>query len=196
MSFWPDGFGPHDDVVAALELVEIEAPSGVARFLLGVEGVFHDVNGTKWAGSQLLELSDLDWSRGGEATETVLVLSYFQDPAAPDLIAQLRASGDTAIRDAPVRFYLQPIASVEEFYAPVQPPILAATKTAAGLRYEFQGEVQRRLILTLEGPFALRQQRRGLFYNTSDHAALLGAANPSLEFTPLEDRQEEPLFAP
>lgn len=194
MSLLPEGFDPRAPIIGLLDLVSIEAPSGLYRFMVGQEGIFRDLAGNPWYGSQLISASALEWSRDGKAPGGSLTLNYFQDPTAPDLIDQLQASGDADIKGAPVRFYVQPLASHADLYAPRWAPVLVATKTAGTLRYEFQGDVQRSISLTLEGPAALRRTARGLNYTVADHARLIGAANPSLEYMPQIARPEEKLF--
>jgi hypothetical protein len=194
VSFWPSGFDPRADIVGYLRLASIDAPSGLARFMIGQDGVFIDSSGNSWYGSQLIEPSEISLSRNGEAPAAEVSLSYFQDPDAPDLIEQIRDSGDSAIAGSIVRFYLQPLTDVAQFYKPTFAPVLRATRAAADLRFEAQGDTVRKITLTLEGPFRARVSARGLFYTVSDHAALLGAANPSLQYMPQIDQQIEKLY--
>lgn len=194
MSLFPAGFGPRDEVAGILALVEIDAPSGLVRFMLGQDGRFTDSLGRDWWGAQVLQASALEWSRSGEAPAGQMAIAYFQDPDAPDLIADLRASGDAHLRGRSIRFYLQPIRDATDYAAPRSAPVLIATKTCGTLRFTAQGDLQRGLSLDIEGPFALRRAARGYFYTTADHAALIGAANPSLELMPQDQRQEETLF--
>lgn len=194
MSVLPEGFDPRAEVRGLLDLVSIEAPSSLYRFMVGQEGVFRDRNGHAWYGSQLISASPLEWSRDGKAPGGSLTLSYFQDPVAPDLIEQLQASEDADIKGAAVRFYVQPLASHADLYAPQWAPVLVATKTAGTLRYEFVGDLQRSITLNIEGPAALRRTARGLNYTVADHARLIGTPNPSLEYMPQIARPEEKLF--
>lgn len=194
MSFWPPGFDPRAEIKGFLRLADIDAPSGLARFMIGQDGVFTDVSGNTWTGSQLIEADAPALSRDGSAPEASVTLSYFQDPDASDLIDELKASGDIAIRGSLVRFYLQPIGDVAEFYAPRWAPILRATRLAAGLRIEATGDTVRRLTVTLEGPYRARVSRRGFLYTTDDHARLIGAPNPSLRYMPTDGQVLEKLF--
>lgn len=194
MSVLPEGFDPRAQIVGIMDLVSIEAPSGLARFMVGQEGVFRDRDGNAWYGSQLISASALAWSRDGKAPAGGLTLSYFQDPTAPDLIERLREGGDLEIRGAPVRFYIQPVNDRAELYAPRFAPILIATRAAGPVTVEIINDLQRSLSLAIEGPVALRRTARGLNYTVSDHARLIGSPNPSLEYMPQIARPEEKLF--
>ena len=194
MSFFPAGFDPRAEVVGFLDLVEIDAPSGPARFLLGMDGVFTDSSGNPWVGSTLIGASDIEWARGGTAPSERLEMTYFQDPDAPDLIAELRASGDAVLRGRAVRFYLQPVAEIAQLYAPASPPLLIATRTAGALTTRAEGATVRALSLDIEGPFAFRKARRSYYVTREDHEALIGEVNPSLSMVPTDTRQEELLF--
>lgn len=194
MSYLPAGFDPRAGIVGAMDLVEIDAPSGVARFLVGQDATFTDVAGQRWAGSSLIDGGSLEWSRDGTAPAGTLMLTYFQDPDAPDLIEQLRASGDDVLRGRDVRFYLQPLSDAAEFWAPRFAPVLIATRTAGSLTFEAQGDTVRRLMLAIEGPMRGRRSRRAYYYTQTDHEALIGAGNPSLSLVPTDTRQDESLF--
>lgn len=195
MSILPPEFDPRAEIIGLLNLIQIDAASGTYGFMPGQDGVFVDFNGFTWYGSQLISGGETDWSRDGTAPQGQVTLSYFQDPNAPDLIDELRASGDDATRGRAVRYYIQPITDVAQFYAPTFPPILIATKVAGSLTTEIEGDVTRRLSISLEGPAALRRSARGLNYNVADHNRLIGqVGNPSLEFIPQDSRQEEKLF--
>lgn len=191
---WPVGYDPRAEIAKALELVEIDAPSGPARFLLGGDGRFEDAAGREWWGAQLVASEGLEWSRDGTAPAGALTLSYFQDPEAPDLIEQLRESGDDVLRGRKVEFFVQPLGRVEDFYAPRHMPVLVATRTAGSLSFTAEGDIVRQLQLSIEGANAARRAARGLFYTVADHEALIGAANPSLTYMPNDSRQEETLF--
>jgi hypothetical protein len=194
VSFWPAGFDPRAEVRGFLRLVSIDAPSGLARFIIGQDGRFTDTSGNAWVGSQLIEAGGITLSRDGSAPAASLTLSYFQDPDAPDLIEQIQESGDTAISGSVVRYYLQPINDIAEFYAPVFAPILRATRVAAGLSFTMEGDVARSITVSLEGPFRARASRRGFLYTVDDHARLVGSANPSLEFMPTNNLVLEKLY--
>lgn len=195
MSLLPTGFDPRAEVIYLLHLVQIDAVSGTYGFMPGQEGVYRDINGFSWYGSQLISAGEVAWSRDGSAPAGALTMSYFQDPSAPDLMQQLRETGDDQVRGRPVRFYIVPMTDAAQFYAPTFAPILIATKRAGSLAVEYEGDVTRRFQLTLEGPAALRRAARGLNYTVQDHNRLIGAAgNPSLEFIPNDTRTEEKLF--
>jgi hypothetical protein len=196
VSFFPPGIDPRDPVRGALELVEIDAVSGPARFIVGTDGRFRDTLGRDWWGSQLITADPVELSRGGKAPGASLVLSWFQDPSASDLIEDLKASGDAEIEGRAVRFYLQHIETMGEFYAPVHAPILRATRIATSLRFEIQGDLARRIVLTVEGPFARRRAVRSLFLTVADHNRLIGDTdNPSLEFMPKPVPVERKIWA-
>lgn len=197
MSLFPAGFNARAEVSGIIDLVEIDAPSGLARFMIGQDGVFTDALGRAWTGSQVIGCSGYDWSRGQSAEEGTLSMSYFQDPAAPSLIDQLRESGDIDIAGRAVRFWLQPLLSMGDFYAPVLAPVLAATRVARSVAFHAEGDTIRRLTLSFEGAMQYRRRTRGFLYTVSDHNRLLGGPdpeNPSLEFVPIDGRPEEPLF--
>ena len=194
MNFWPSGFDSRAEIIGYIRLASIEAPSGLARFMIGQDGIFTDEGGNTGTGSQLLDVSDLTLPRDASAPEGQVVMSYFQDPDAPDLVDEIRESGDDAIAGSVERFYLQPLGDVAEFYKPVYPPILRATRVAAGLRVKAEGDTVRQIILPLEGPFRRRIASRGLFYTVPDHAKLICEANPSLQFMPQIDQQIEKLY--
>lgn len=194
MTAWPADFDLRAEVIGLLDLVEMDTPDGPARFMPGVDARFVDIAGREWIGSQLISGSAIEWAREGQAPEGELTLSYFQDPDAPDLIQQLRTLGSDYVRGQAVRFYVQPLGSVAEFSAPVYPPVLVATRVARTLTYEIDGDVSRRLTLSIESQLAARRGARGLYYTTEDHSRLVGAANPSLQFMPSESRVEEQLF--
>ena len=194
MTMFPDGFNPRDEIIGALALVAIDAPSGIARFMPGQEGKFTDSAGAVWWGSQLIDDGDVEWSRNGEAPAGQLSMTYFQDPDAPALIDELRESGDDVLRGRTIWFHLQPLGRHEDLYAPRWPPILIATRTAGALQFEAQGDVVRRLTLMIEGPLAPRRTARGFYYTVADHGALIGTPNPSLAYMPQHSRAEEKLF--
>ena len=194
MSFWPSEIDPRAQVLGYLRLASIDAPSGLARFLLGQDGVFRDMDGNAWVGSQLVQASELELPRDATAPEGQITLSYFQDPDATALIDELRESGDAAIRGSEIRFYLQPLTKIEDFYAPTLPMILRAVRVATTLRFSADGDTVRRISVSMEGPFAARQRRRGWVYSVADHSALVGADNPSLQYMPQISQQLEKLY--
>lgn len=194
MSTFGEGFNPRDEILGLIGLIEVETPEGPARFMAGIDGVFRDSEGREWIGSQLLQASEVEWSRSGEAPEGVITLSFFQDPDAPDLVGQVRELGAAYLAGRKVRYFVQPIRSMSDFYAPGLPMILIATRIAGSVTYEMNGDIARRMTLSVEGPMAARRAARSRFYTVEDHSRLVGAANPSLQFMPLEPREEEALF--
>ena len=59
MSFFPEGFDPGGTLKGGLDLCAIETPDRPARFIIGTDGVFVDVNGDQWFGTQLASVSSL-----------------------------------------------------------------------------------------------------------------------------------------
>lgn len=84
----PDSVDTTSPVFMGFDLVELDTPDGVFRFLLGTDGIFKDVNGVEWIGSTVLAASSLEASIDGRAPAGELTLTYFQDPEAPNLISQ------------------------------------------------------------------------------------------------------------
>ena len=194
MSFFPDGYGWRDDVLAVLDLCEIDTPDGPARFIIGTDGVFTDVNGNKWYGTQLANVSSLGSAIGGEAPEGSLTLSFFQDPDADDLIAQVKELGLDYIKGRPITFFLQPINSHPEFQAPSVPPIQWVQRTMRKLVFTANGAQDRSISVTFEAWSEDRRGARRIVLNSEGHAQLIGEANPSLEFMPTTDFQDVKLF--
>lgn len=194
MSVFGDSFDLRSRILGFLGLIEVDTPDGTYRFMAGVNGVFRDIEGREWVGSQLLQGNELEWSRNGEAPEGMIGLSYFQDPDAPDLITEVRALGADYLAGRQFRFYVQPLRSMEDFYAPALPMLLIATRRAGSITYDLQGDIVRRITISIEGPMSARRAARVRFYTVEDHARLVGADNPSLEFMPYEPREEEALF--
>ena len=194
MSFWPEGFDPSADAVGFLTLIVVETEEGPFGFMPGVDGMFTDINGVIYWGSTLLSVPTLKYGIQGTAPEGALTMTFFQNPDAPDLISQLRAQGLSYVEGREVRFYVQPINSQAEFSAPTMAPILFAVRTSARLSFEANGAVQRRITLEFEGPFAGRNEASKLVWSTADHSALWGAANPSLQYMPNSNFEEQKLW--
>lgn len=194
MSFFPVGFNPRADVVYSFPLVDVETDDGSFGFIPGRDGIFTDVNGKKWYGSALIDLPDLGLSINGTAPTGQISMSFFQDPDAPDLIGQIRELGLEVIEGRPLTIYIQPMNGPEEMYAPVFPPVAVMTRTMRSLSNTADGEVQRSITVTFESPFEDRKTARRRILNTQGHAEILGAPNPSLEFMPTNDFQEQKLF--
>lgn len=196
MSFFPAAFDPRAPLIGILDLVEIDAPSGVVRFMPGQEGVFRDRSGNAWLGSQLIAVNPLEFPRNGEAPAVELTLSYFQDPDAPDLITQLRETGDDLLDGRAVRFYRQPLGSHADWVVPQWDPVLVATLTIrGGPSFHLSGPAARRITIQAEGAHEFRRAVRPRIYTTADHNRLIGDTdNPSLGLMPTTARQEEKLY--
>lgn len=194
MTFFPDDYDPRDPVAAVLDLCEVDTPDGPARFILGTDGVFTDVNGNTWVGSQLLGVGGLESAIGGQAPEGEITLSYFQDPDASSLISELRALGVDYIAGRPIRFLIQPIRTMAEFTAPTVAPHQWLERTMRVLTFAASGALDRSITVSFEAWSEDRQGALRIVLNTEGHAQLTGAANPSLEFMPTDNFQEEKLF--
>ena len=194
MSFFPPEFNPRDAVVGGFDLVEIDTPDGVARFLAGTDGVFRSMNGDLWSGSQLINIPSLQDALGGTAPRGAITLSFFQDPEADDLVEQIKDLGDEYINGRDIRFFIQPFGSIAEQRAPVVPPLLWLTRTMRSISYKFDGPQGRSITLNFEAWAEARKRSRRLALNTEGHATLIGEANPSLELMPTDDFQEEPIW--
>lgn len=194
MSVFPEWFDPRAEVLFALNLVSIDTPDGVFGFLLGVDGIFTDVNGLTWYGSQLIRGGDDEYSIAGSAPSGQLTLAFFQDPAAPDVVAQIRDLGANYVSGRDLVQYVQPLRSQAEFSAPTVPPIPVMTRVMRQIRYRLDEGQGRSIGLSYEGGFETRRQARRMVWNTVDHARLIGEANPSLQFVPQIYDREEKLF--
>lgn len=194
MTFFPADFDPRDDVAFALNLVNVNTPDGDFGFLLGVDGKFTDTTGKVWHGSQLLRPGDDEFAIDGIAPSGSLTISFFQDPTAPDVVAQMRALGADYVNGRQITFLIQPLRSQEDFYAPTVAPLQYMARTMRKLSFALNDAQDRSITVTYESAFENRRSARRLVYNTTDHARLTGAANPSLEFIPTHDFQEEKLF--
>lgn len=194
MSFFPEGFDARSHAVFALFLANVNTPDGDFGFMVGTTGSFIDINGKEWLGSQLISTGDDEFAINGIAPSGTATLSFFQDPGAPDLVKQVHALGSEYVQGRPLTFYVQPLLSQAEFYAPTKPPLPIMTRTMRKITYSL-GEAQDRAItLNYESAFENRKGARRLVYNTEDHARLIGEPNPSLQFIPTSDWQEEKLF--
>lgn len=194
MSFFPDSFDPRDPILGGLDLCEMDTQDGPARFMIGADGLFTDKRGRQWAGSQLIAVSSLGAAIGGAAPEGSITLSYFQDPNADDLAAQVRALGVQYVAGRPIRFYFQPIRSHAEFYAPELAPIRWMQRTMRTITIRATGAQNRSITLGFEAWAEDRRAARRIVMNTTGHAQLIGRANPSLSFIPTNDLQDEKLY--
>lgn len=194
MSFFPEGFDPGGTLKGGLDLCAIETPDGPARFIIGTDGVFVDVNGDQWFGTQLASVSSLGSALDGQAPEGSVTLSFFQDPDADDLIAQVKALGFAYIAGRKITFYVQPCASIEEFYAPKVAPVQWMQRTMRSLTFGVSGAQDRSITLGFEAWTENRRAARRIVLNTEGHAKLIGHENPSLKHMPTTDFEEEKLF--
>ncbi|WP_245597408.1 hypothetical protein [Leisingera caerulea] len=156
--------------------------------------MFTDINGDKWFGTQLASVSSLASALDGQAPEGSLTLSFFQDPDADNLIAQVKELGLQYIKGRPITFYIQPINSQSEFYAPAVAPVQWLQRTMRTLVFRESGAQDRSISVTFEAWSENRRASRRIILNTEGHAKLIGEENPSLEFMPTDDFEEEKLF--
>ncbi|SMO64102.1 hypothetical protein [Paracoccus laeviglucosivorans] len=182
------------EVLGIIRLAEVTTAGGVFRFILGLDGRFIDVNGQVWIGSTLLDVPELEMLVGDIAPSGSITITYLQDPDGPDFVGQMKQLGLVYVEGLPVRFYAQPFTDLSQVGAPVEPPELIATRRQTGLTYTVDGPAQRSITLTFETLGASGNHQPRLIYNTEDHAALIGRANPSLQYIPQEIENDEPLF--
>lgn len=182
------------EIIGKLELVNINTPDGDFGFIVGTDGRFRDINGKLWIGSQLIRAGKLDYSIQGTNPEGELSLAFFQDPDAPDLVSEIKALGADYVANRLISFYVQPITDVADMYAPKVAPVLIMTRTMRTVRFSADGAQNRQIAVTFESAWEFRRAARRLIYNTTDHARLIGENNPSLEFIPTVDFQEQKLF--
>ncbi len=194
MSFFPAGFNPRDPAAGLLRLADIETPDGNYGFLIGADGRFTDIDGKEWWGSQLISSGDTELAINGTAPSGSLSLSFLQDDQAPDMIAEIRDLGVDYVAGRKVRFYVQPLNSIEEMWASVFPPILFATRTMRKISTSASGAQERSISVNYEGPFEYSNGTPRMIYNTTDHGQLVGAANPSLQFIPTDNRRDEKIW--
>ncbi|WP_299558731.1 hypothetical protein [uncultured Sulfitobacter sp.] len=194
MSAFPDGFDPRADVVLKLDLISIDTPDGVFGFILGTEGRFVDVNGRTWWGSQLITSGDLEVSMNGTAPSGELSVSFFQDPDAPKLVDDIRALGADYVIGREIILYEQYFNDHSEMTAPVFPPHEVLRRRMRSVRIGAEGEQQRTIALSIEGPFADRKNARRRIYNSTDHSAETGSINPSLDYIPRDVNFKEKLW--
>ena len=194
MSFFPTSYDPRDDVIAVLDLAEIDTPDGPARFIIGTDGVFTDTDGNQWVGSQLVQVSSMQSALDGTAPAGSITLSFFQDPNADSLISQIKELGADYITGRPITFYIQPIRSQAEFRAPTIAPIQWMQRTMRTLTFTAGGGQDRSITISFEAWAENRRAARRIVLNTEGHAQLIGEANSSLEFIPTVDFEEEKLF--
>ncbi len=198
MSFFPPSFNPRDEVVGVLTLANINTADGDFGFLIGQDGKFTDIDGKDWWGSTLIDSPEIEMPINGVAPNGQITLSWFDDPTrrvpGVSLIAQIRALGADYVRDRALTFHVQPLTDRAQLWAPVLAPIPFAQVRMQSIAFSLSGATQRSITLSWEGAFAGRNTARGLYYTTTDHARLTGAANPSLTYAPMDNRQPEKLF--
>ncbi len=184
-----------DDVIGALDLVEIDTSDGTHRFMLAIDGTFIDKDGNSWVGSTLLSSPRLESTIGGNAPSGSVSISYFQPPGDEDLVNNLVSQGNDYVFGREIRFYLQKLCAIDEFYAPIIAPMLVFTRTMRTVSYEATGAEDRRITLSFESWTEDRRASRRIAYNTEGHKQILGGvANPSLTYMPTTSLQEEKLF--
>lgn len=189
-----EGFDLRDDVVGVLDLCNINTPDGDFGFILGTDGIFIDINGKKWVGSTVLTVSRLQSAIDGVAPSGSVGMSFFQDPDQEDLISEIKALGVDYVDGRPITFYYQPISSHAEFYAPTIAPVQWLQRTMRTLSFKATGALDRSISLGFESWSEDRKASRRIMLNTDGHKLLTGVANPSLEYMPTVDFEEEKLF--
>ena len=131
---------------------------------------------------------------GGGAPSGSLALSFFQDPLAPNVVADMKRLGLDYIKGRAITFYIQPIKTMAEFSAPTIAPIQWMQRTMRTLTFSASGSQDRTISVGFEAFTENRRGARRILLNTDGHAQILGASNPSLEFMPTTDFKEEKLF--
>ena len=194
MSFFPTSYDPRDDVIAVLDLAEIDTPDGPARFIIGTDGVFTDTDGNQWVGSQLVQVSSMQSALDGTAPAGSITLSFFQDPNADSLISQIKELGADYFCGLYGRLGRSVSHSLPEFQAPTFAPIQWMQRTMRTLTFTAGGGQDRSITISFEAWAENRRAARRIVLNTEGHAQLIGEANSSLEFIPTVDFEEEKLF--
>ena len=188
-------FDPRAEVIGILDLVSIDTPDGVFRFISGTDGIFTDADGHQWLGARLINSSDMKASIQGEAPSGSITLAFIPDPSGADLIAQIRELGTDYVRGREIVFWDAPIPSQSAFYDGTVTPQRTFTRTAMHIEFDLSGPMERKISLAFEvGPSANRNTAPGLQYTTNDHALLIGAANSSLALMPTTMNQTEKVW--
>ncbi|ETD02723.1 hypothetical protein [Rhodobacter capsulatus] len=187
-------FDPRAEYLAILDLVSIDTPDGVFRFIAGTDGIFTDINGHQWIGSRLINGGDMKASIQGEAPSGSLTLAFIQDPSGADLIAQIRELGTDYVRGREIVFWDAPIPSQSALYDGSVTPQRTFTRTAGHIEFDLSGPMERRITLTFEGPFTGRNTAPGWQMTTNDHSALIGSVNTSLRLMPTASYKPRPMF--
>ncbi|MGB1215863.1 MAG: hypothetical protein ACPG4X_21015 [Pikeienuella sp.] len=194
MSFFPDDYDPRDLVLGGLDLCEIDTPAGAQRFMIGTDGLFIDVNGNGWFGSELIGVTNLASAIGGNAPSGSVTLTFIQDPDEVDLISEVRALGMDYINGRSIKFFFQPIKSQAEFYAPTIAPIQFMERKMRTLTFAASGAQDRSITLGFEAWSEDRKSARRTILNTEGHSRMLDEYNPSLEFMPTHGVVLQKLF--
>lgn len=180
--------------IAKLDLVNVNTADGDFGFIAGVDGSFVDITGKEWFGSTAIQMPSIEMSINGTAPSGEISMAYNQEPGGPDFSAQLRAIGSDYVAGRAISFYVQPLNELGEFYNPVLPVELYARRIMRGVSMSASGPTSRVITLSFETAWETRRRARRRAYNTEDHKDLIGSDNPSLEFIPTVDFQEEKLF--
>lgn len=194
MTFFPADYDARDVMLGGLDLCELSTPHGAQRFMIGTDGLFVDSRGRSWIGSELIGVSNLATALGGNAPSGSITLTFIQDPDEADLISQVRSLGLSYINGRSIKFFFQPLRSQAEFYQPTTQPIQWLQRTMRTLTFSASGAQNRSITLGFEAWSEDRRAARRMILNTGGHATLIGEENPSLEFMPTDDFEEEKLF--
>ena len=187
-------FDPRAEVIGILDLVSIDTPDGVFRFIAGTDGIFTDADGHEWIGARLINSSDMKASIQGEAPSGSITLAFIPDPSGADLIAQIRELGTDYVRGREIVFSDAPIPSQSALYDGSVTPQRTFTRTAGHIEFDRSGPMERRITLTFEGPFTGRNTAPGWQMTTNDHSALIGSVNTSLRLMPTASYKPRPMF--
>ena len=194
MTFFPEGFDPRGAVVRMMHLCALDTPDGIQRFMLGADGKFTDVTGAHWYGSQLLTMSGFQSAINGIAPAGRIGMAFYEDPGGPSVIDSIRQYGADYLDGRPIDFYVQPLRSAAEFYAPTLAPVQYGRRPMRTITISLTGPLQREIAVGFEAWSEGRRTARRIALNTAGHAALIGEANVSLEFMPTTDFTEEKLW--
>lgn len=193
---FPTDFELDADIVGMITLAALDTSAGILRFGTGFEGTFIDKNGHAWLGSRLISTSSTEFSINGNAPALTLTFAWIQDPDAEDLVAIIRNEGGiAAIKGRPATFYMQYLTRQEDIFAPVHAPVQWFKREMLNLVYTLDGPQQRTVSVVCESDWRLRSKPLGGRYTVIDHARRLGVPNnPSLEFMPTHELNNQPLF--
>ncbi|QPM89387.1 hypothetical protein [Pseudooceanicola algae] len=191
---FPAWYDLTSDVVYGLRLVTLDTPDGLVRFMMNADATFIDIDGNAWTGCSLFAGGDDEYSVGGTAPSGQMSLTFFQDPGAADLVANVKAFGADYLAGRALVEWLQPIGCAEELTAPIVAPVKVMTRIMRKLSYSLNEDQTRSIILTYESRFEGRRSSRRRVWNEADHGALIGAANPSLRFVPQSFDNRQKLF--